>query len=62
MKMAAQIMSGMGCTNSSASLSSRFCSFWGSSFLPKRACRSSASSSVSPSSPVANSNALSAPQ
>jgi hypothetical protein len=62
MKIAAQIMSGMGCTNSVASLSSLLSSFSGSWFLPNLTSRSPASSSVKPSSPVLNSVAFSTPQ
>ena len=62
MKMAAQIMSGMGCTNSRASFMSLLSSFWGSSFLPNFSRRRTASSSVSPSSDVLNSVAFSTPR
>ena len=62
MKIAAQIMSGMGCTHSSASFISLLSSFSGSWFLPNLSSRSSASASVSPSSPVLKSTAFSTPR
>ena len=62
MKMAAQIMSGMGCTNSEASFSSLLSSFSGSWFFPNFNRRDAASSSVRPSSDVLNSVAFSTPR
>ena len=62
MKIAAQIMRGMGWMNSMASLSSLLSSFWGSSFLPNFSSREVASASVSPSSWVLKSTAFSTPR